>query len=81
VQNIKLFQQLNQRSLSEWVVNTGLESEGGSGFGQIFDPFLSDGSGDQIALIQDKDEVLVGALSLQVLLNELGSGPIGVSSI
>jgi len=81
VKDVELLQELDQSTLSEGVGQTGLESDGWSGLGQVFDPFVGDGGWNQIAFVQDEDEMLVGLLMLEIMLNELRSGSIGVSGV
>jgi len=81
MEDIELFQQLDQRSLSKGIRNRSLESESWGCLGQIFDPFLCDWRWDEIAFIENKDQVLVRALMLEVVLNKLSSGSVRIPSI
>ena len=65
---VKLFQELNQRSLAEWIVHTSLERECWSELLQILHPFLCHRGWYQITFVKHEDEMLGWTIPLKMLL-------------
>mmetsp|Transcript_35416 Transcript_35416/g.54194 ORF Transcript_35416/g.54194 Transcript_35416/m.54194 type:complete len:214 (-) Transcript_35416:545-1186(-) len=81
VQEVELLQQLDEGALAEGVGDTGLESKGRGRLRKVLHPLLGDRGRDQVAFVQDENEMLVGAPVPQVGLDELGTGSVGVTGV
>jgi hypothetical protein len=81
VEDIKLLKKLNKGSFTEWIGNTCLECKCWGSLGEILDPSLCHGSWDEVAFVEDKNEVFVRTFPLQILFNEFGPCPIRISCI
>jgi hypothetical protein len=81
VKEIELLQKLDQSTLSERISNRSLECNSWVDLGEILYPSLSHRSRNQIALVQDENQMFVWTLVFEVVLNKLCSGTIGVSRI
>lgn len=81
VEKVELLQELDEWALTERVLDTCLEGQGWIRFWKVLDPLLNYRSRNQIAFVQDEDEMLVWAFVLQIELDEPSPRTVGVSCI
>ncbi len=75
----KLSQQRDQSALAERVGDRGVEGKGGEVLGENVDPLLGHPGRNQIALVDDDNQMLVGSVLLDVVFNVLRASAGNVS--
>jgi hypothetical protein len=81
VKHVELLEQLDERTFTEGVGETSLESESRREVLKVLHPLLSHRRWHKIALVENKDEMLGGAILLQMFLEGFGARAVGVSGI
>jgi len=81
VEVVELSEELKEGALTEWVGKTGLVSNSREALGEMFNPSVGNPGGDQIALVQDHDNMFVGAVSLEMFFDVVASSTKRISSI
>ena len=81
VEDVELLEELDETALAERVLHTGVKGEGRCRLLEDLDPLLSHRGRDQVTFVEDEYKMLVRALVLQVVLDELGSSAVRVAGV
>lgn len=73
----QLAEEAEERSLAKWVGDGGVEGQGRIFAAEGMEPPLGDPRGHQVTLVDEKQEVLVLAVALQVALEMPAAGALG----